>query len=445
MRGIWRGGGAVVLAAAIATAGGVAGAAKVKVRSERNVSLIATGSLTYTWNGDAARGCAAVGVCGIHGELILRAQSSGQSGSTGGGPIDIFLDGSAAARVVREEGGAVVGECVDLPGSSFSMLFMNLPTHRAATATIESPPTSGRCAGPTGADLAGVSVPVRRTGRFSFDLTGTRSFAAGPFSGTLVSSLRLVPPPRSSGGGSFSGGFSSSSSGPGAPGRPTTAPLREFVQLQYRVSAAPSAIETQFGGSSQPSCQLLDACGTSGSLAFSVAPSHGLTLVGSRLVGRRLSRRQVLNDVRRGRLPLSAFQLLTGRVSEMFSWPDGSSCRDAVATPSLLLGTRSPGARPAAGQTISVTVSSNGGGPASEVFRTHCPGPADSDLFGENLNGGNQTYARGSITTAQLLTKRSVLTLSDPGSFNGLGYAGSRTGSIILDLTLTKVTAEMQR
>jgi hypothetical protein len=37
-------------------------------------SLTATGSITYTWQGDPARGCAAAGLCGVLGEVIVAAR-----------------------------------------------------------------------------------------------------------------------------------------------------------------------------------------------------------------------------------------------------------------------------------------------------------------------------------------------------------------------------------
>jgi hypothetical protein len=436
MRGLRRALWAALLGAALLPAGS-SGAARI--RTVKLSELTATGSLTYTWTGDPARGCAAAGVCGIHGVLILRPQSPPQALSPGGGSVVLPLDGSSVARVVREQAGAVLGECTDLPENSFGTLYFNLLRRRATTATVQPPPTGGRCAGPAGADLAKVSVPVRRAGRASFDLTGTRSFVAGPFSGTLVSTIRLTPGPSPSQG----QGFSSSSSGPGHPVQPASAPITEFVSLQYRVSAASDAILARFSGAGQPGCRILDACGGSGSIALTVAPSTRLTVIGSRMVHRRLTSRQVLGDVRRGRLSLNAFQLLTGSVAEVFEWPDGSSCRDTVAAPSLLLNTGSLPAPPAAGRTIPVTISANGGGP--DVFRTHCPGPDDADLFGPSVDQGSEGLARGAVSTAQLLSRRSVLALSDAGSFSGLGYTGSRTGSIVLDLTLTKVTAETGR
>lgn len=38
-----------------------------------SLTLSASGSVTVTWQGDLARGCAAAGLCGTYGELILRS------------------------------------------------------------------------------------------------------------------------------------------------------------------------------------------------------------------------------------------------------------------------------------------------------------------------------------------------------------------------------------
>ena len=438
MRGFGRAGWAgLAVVALVLAAGAATGAqAKVKVTTVKNESLSATGSLTYTWNGAPARGCAAVGMCGTHGELILRPEDSGAIVSPVTGPFTVFLSQTGAVRVVREQGGAVIGECTDVPVSSSALLNLNPSAHRATTAAIEPPPSSGRCAGPTGNDLAAVPVPVRPARGGSFDLSGTRSFTAGPFNGTLVSTMRLVAAPAPQG-----EGFSSSSSGPGRPVQTAQAPITEFVALQYRVSAPSSTIQTQFTGAADPTCQIVDACGTSGSLAFSVRPSRTFTVIAERVVPRALNRRQVLNDLRQGRLSVSLFELLTARVAETINWPDGSSCRDAVAKPSLLL---NGGFSQRASGKIAMTLTANGG-PGTSVFRTHCPGPDDVDLFGEPANGQSQIYAQGSITTRQLLAKRSVLTLSESGSFDGLGYTGNHAGLIKLNLALANVTTHTAR
>jgi hypothetical protein len=438
MRGFGRAGWLGVVVSFALLAGG-ASAAKVKVTKVKAESLTPTGSLTYTWSGDPARGCASAGLCGIHGELILRPQQVGGIITPVNEPITVFLNQSGAVRVLRQEGGAVVGECVDLSGSSSALLSLTPSRHRATTAGIEPPPSSGRCAGPTSNDLAGISLPVRPIGGGSVDLTGTRSFTAGPFTGTLVSTMRVLASPSSS----QSEGFSSS--GPSRPVRVAQAPILELVQLHYQVSAGPSSIRTDFSGTPDPSCQIVDACGTTGSLALAIQPARTLTVFGERTVHSHLSHRQVLDDLRRGRLSLTAFALLSGRVSETFNWPDGSRCSDAVAAPSLLLDTGAPLRPTVRGEKVLVALSTNGSGSGTDVFRTHCPGPDDSDLFSGPPAGESQAYAQGSIATTQLLAKRSVLTLSSSGSFSGLGYAGRRAGSIALDLTLTKVIAHTSR
>ena len=59
---------------------------------------------------------------------------------------------------------------------------------------------SGRCAGPLAADLSGVALAVKRSGgRYpTYETSGTRAFAAGPYTGTLESTLVVRSAPASS-------------------------------------------------------------------------------------------------------------------------------------------------------------------------------------------------------------------------------------------------------
>ena len=52
-------------------------------------SLSATGSITYTWQGDPARGCAQAGLCGVQGEMIVAPQGD-TSANTFRGTIKCF-------------------------------------------------------------------------------------------------------------------------------------------------------------------------------------------------------------------------------------------------------------------------------------------------------------------------------------------------------------------
>jgi hypothetical protein len=75
----------------------------------------------------------------------------------------------------------------------------------------------------------------------------------------------------------------------------------------------------------------------------------------------------------------------------------------------------------------------------SSLVRTFCPGPLDTDVFGSN----DPTVASASIGLAQLLRRHSVVSLSHPGSFNGFGYVGTRSGAIRFSMTLERVRARL--
>jgi hypothetical protein len=73
-----------------------------------------TGSITFTWHGDPARGCAAEGLCAVQGELTLAAQGSVSVESFGANPrrVDAPLETSGSTARVLDGAGA--GECVDV-------------------------------------------------------------------------------------------------------------------------------------------------------------------------------------------------------------------------------------------------------------------------------------------------------------------------------------------
>ena len=231
---------ATLAALAVATLAALA----VPAYAVADESLSATGSITYTWQGDPARGCAAAGLCGVRGELIVQPQ-----GDTGAialrGTVDIPI--FSPALTVRAVGPG--GVCVDVPeGVPGSDLFVTRRGHGRLVGRIEPPFSSSRCAGPTSHDLARLTFPVRRFGarRPSYDLRVSRSFVAGPFTGTFASTLVLRP--------STGGGGSSSQSFPGLPAPPRHKVLVERVALRYRVASLPSALDTAFSGEPDPFC-----------------------------------------------------------------------------------------------------------------------------------------------------------------------------------------------
>ena len=77
------------------------------------------------------------------------------------------------------------------------------------------------------------------------------------------------------------------------------------------------------------------------------------------------------------------------------------------------------------------------------ALRTHCPGPTDTDVIGNVLGeldviGG---LATGAVSPADLLRRQTVVSLTNPGGFSGVGYVGSRGGALGLSLALEQIHA----
>lgn len=405
----------------------------VPARGLADESLTATGSITYTWQGDPARGCAAAGLCGVRGEVIVQPQG-GAIAIASGATIDVSVIGQALVVRATEPGGV----CVDAPTPpTGNDLFITRRRHGGLVGRIEPPLTSSRCAGPTAQDLARVTLPVRRIGsrRPSYDVRTRRSFAAGPFTGAVVSTLVLRP---ATGGGGFSSSSGSFSAPP--PAGPRHKVLFERVTLRYRMTSLPSALTATFAGESDPFCAALASCGAAGTLDLSFPRfARTFAVTAERQVARRVSSHRAIADFRRGALrldvgpPIALRGGLPAQVSETFRAGDGSSCqagsssRDAqvIVNPGQFAG----------GPRDSVQVVLNDPDQAG-LMRTYCPGPADSDLFGTR-----SILARTTLSPAQLLRRSSVLALSRSGGFAGPGYQGTLGGALQFSLTLEHVDA----
>ena len=390
-------------------------------------SLVASGSLTYTWQGDPARGCAAAGLCGVEGAAIVDTQGQADANSFGGMTNIGLFPTATTVRVLDGESGAS-DECVDLPTNAPANLAIGREEHGRLQARVQPPISSGRCAGPLAQDLAGLRLAVRKSGgrRPSFDLRSSQSFVAGPFSGTLVSTVVMRP---SSSGESQTSGSSGSSLGP----PPRRKQLVEQVTLRYRVSSLPGALETSFSGEPDPFCAALDSCSATGTLGLSLLqPQNELVLSASRTVHTRVSARRAIADLRRGRLRFGA---ITGVgvgtvVTESFSGGDGLRCQDSATGGRALVQFIPLGAHRGVGVTL---IAPSG----SVALRTHCPGPTDTDVIG-NVFGG---LATGAVSPADLLRRQTVVSLTNPGGFSGVGYVGSHGGALGLSLALEQIHA----
>jgi hypothetical protein len=394
-----------------------------------------SGSIVYSWHGDPARGCAQLGLCGVRGTLVIQPQGGAQVVTFPFEGTSAMFDSVSADVRVQEGDLDAGGACVDeLAGGPAELSLDNGP-NGAVTAGSGGMPSSGRCAGPLAQELGRILIRGRRshTRPTTYDLRDSVPFAAGPFTGTLDSTLVLRPEPPGAGGSSVS--VSSGSSVPS----PAHAQLVEQVLLRYRVSAPPAALGIAFGGESGPFCIPLGTCGARGSLSVAFPRLLGeVDIMAIRLVKARVSRRQALRDFRAGKLDLVGAPPLswaTPRVSETFR--DGGTCTDTVPVPTYGLGfgfTAPPSRR-----ALPVTISSFDNGTGADPLRTHCPGPGAIDALAPN-----ETLASGRIRLRALLRRRLTLTLRARGGFSVPGYAGARAGELPVTLSLLKVIAGTQ-
>ncbi len=390
-------------------------------------SLLASGTVTYTWHGDLSRGCAAAGLCDVQGALIINPQGSADAQSEGG---RTFINLDAASATVRVLAGS--GECIDSPESGGGpTVTVDRGGDGRLVGQIQSPLSSGRCAGPTAQDLSGFALPVRKTGGkdASYDLRTTLPLVSGPFSGTLVSTLVLRP-------GAGEEESSSGSSGPPPPPRPPRHKvLVERVTLRYAVTPLAGGLEIPFSGEPDQFCIALDSCDATGTLVLSAGgPGTALTLTASRTVRRRVGARGALADLRRGRLgrPSGFGKVSSLNVAETYFGAGISRCDAFAEGPGAGLSVGGQPGRAARGSAAQFTLFASG----DEYLRTYCPGPSTADVIGEF-----ERLGQASVTVAQLLEPQSDLLLTDPGSFSGVGYVGTRTDGIGFSLTLEGIRA----
>jgi hypothetical protein len=294
-------------------------------------------------------------------------------------------------------------------------------------------PSSGRCAGPTSADLTGFELPVHRLpGRpEGYDLSGTRSLDAGSYLVTIVSTVRAR---RGSAGSAGSFGFGAAPGPP--PGPPSGAPkprsvLLEDVVVTYAAALAGSLTMT-FSAGPAPGCTPLGACGSSGSLTGTIGQNGGrLRLEAQKVVPRALSRAAALAELRAGRMTLfpAAPIQVSLPASATTDAAGGAVCRDAHVLEPTLTGVPQRGA-------LGFSLSLQGGDP----LRSRCPGPATVDVL-----GAGDTIASGRLALRRLGDPRLSLQLSGAGSFAAPSYGGSRRAAMAADLRLVSISVHARR
>lgn len=400
------------------------------------------GSLTVAWTGDPARGCATVGVCGVSGTLQV---TSDGGLTTGGGPPGLELsDGAATVRVIdRAPDGSVVSTCADM--APVDIAFAVRHTAQGLTAAAGGSGGSlsaGRCAGPVSGDLGAIALPARRAGAHGYSLGGRVTVGAGPFTVTLVSTLRAVVIVSRSGQCVSNQFFTSCSTGGSAPipGRARTV-LQEHATYTYRITGLSGTLTQTFTGRPDPLCRPLGACGTAGSVAETISGTGLVHFTGARTVAHRVGAARALADLRAGRLGIGDdFGSVPVRMStsEHVSGPGTATCAD---TQTGLFAGGASRARGRTGDQLTIVPSGDifgNGGP--DVLRTHCPGPSTSEVL-----GGAPGLVQGTIPTRRLGARRLTVTLTGTGAFTRDGYAGARQGSVTLDLVRVRAAGGTSR
>lgn len=437
------------LTAALTVTLALPGVASAAARATHSETVILTGSLTIAWSGDSARGCAAAGECGVSGALQILP--TGETSGTPTVPLEVS-DFNAAARVIgRGPDGSVQTSCADLVPVEVTLGIRHVAGRlRAVMNGPFEAPSSGRCAGPTAQDLVGLSLPARRLGAHSYDLSGETTFGAGPFSVTTISTLRALVTIGGSATGAglgpigLIGGTGGSFSGTFPVGSPpqTHRVLQESAAYDYRIQGVTGTLSTTFAGLAEPLCLPVGACNTTGELSESFAAGGMITFSGSRTVKRRVGSAAALADLRAGRMRLTdtfSATLIREVLGERLRAATGMTC---TAQGQLAFTGQSRSGGPGVDELLLGPGLQGGLGiPSADPVRTRCPGPSAEDVLG----GRRAPLATGAVTAGELGASQLSVTLNGAGDFTGSGYAGTRSGSVVLTLALVRARGGTRR
>lgn len=390
-----------------------------------------TGDLTVAFHGDPSSGCAAQGLCGYSGtvtlspgfgaEMVLgrfrkRGQATYQVALSLAG--DLTEEGTTAQ--VQRSGGGLCGDAT----SQFVTLSATI-TRGVVTLPLLVPGgtlLSTRCAGPLEGDLSSASPAIRLPvtqllrGRRIVDLSGTRSFAAGGFAGTVTSTLRLNL------------------------GRPTThspnvnvfrgiktRPERQVVE-NFAVTKAGGKLGLSIG-SDPGSCQFLDSCGLHGSVTGTIAPQAP---VASLYVIGPASRpyADFLAALGIGRKGNPRGLLVAGTIA----WNAGGT-----VTSNLSQGVPCSSQAPLGGGAVALTIRGRrlfGDYLDLDPPRTRCPGP---------MLAQRPSLAAGSVSLRGIGAQGVTLHLSGRGPLSDDGYSISQQTSLTLRLRRTGLRRHILR
>lgn len=421
--------------------------APASARADQEQTVKATGGMTVSWHGEPARGCAEQGVCDVRGAVVLDPDPD--PGTVGwSGPDDNSIVGfdvgmlPPIARVIRGPASDPAGSCTDGLGSA-QLTFA--PSGRRGRTVVLKPSlgydpsvvSAGRCAGPTTADLAEALPPLRvarsdfRRPKQRVDFTFQRTLGAGPFTVAIDSTVKFTvlrkqvrsddddEPARDLG-----------DSSPEIRTRRLT-----LLTLRYVLEGGDAPMATSFSGLAGRGCELLDACGLSGTSTLALSGVRGtrieLQAEGPASLARGGGTRRALAALAAGRMTLQGGDspgTLRGRFASE-ARRDGSAavCRDGrdVELPPffLIVGRRT--------SELAIGGRQRYGGP-SDALRTRCPGPGTP---------AGDAVAAGSFPTSELTADRLTVPLElAPG--DSWPFAVSTTATT--SLTLRRVSARVR-
>ncbi|MGZ4187737.1 MAG: hypothetical protein ACXVFQ_15530 [Solirubrobacteraceae bacterium] len=395
-------------------------------------TLNPSGTLTFSWQGDPARGCQAAGVCAVSGSLeVIPAD---QSGSVESPPSrDILIQDDGAVVRVADPGSTPTQPHICTQLTPVAVIVTIKRSHSGGLQAFGewvSVPSSGDCAGPSAESFGAFSLPTRRLPgpREAYDLSTTQTFGSGPYTVTLRSTLRARRPPPVPASGTL--GSENSSSG-SFPGPVSDTGLVEHVSIIYRITRTSGTFTTTFAGRPDPFCVPLDACGASGAVTDAISGvSTRLEFDAQRLVSRRASRGKALADLRSGRLTLfHTGAPLANVLSANYRWPDGSACTARLRQGNAV----SLNATGARHKEVLFSIATDS---VEDPFRSLCPGPATGDVLGPT-----GTLARASLPLRELGRPSLRINLSRDGRFVAASYAGSHSGGVSAGLRLVHVRA----
>jgi hypothetical protein len=399
--------------------------------AQSRVHFAFSGSVTLSWHGDPARGCAAAGLCDYAGSVTMGPPASSDvqfsDGVVAGFGSGGLSDTALAVRVVREAPGGAGGSCVDaLPGEPVEFVPDRVASTRYAL-RLAADLSAGRCAGPLPGEL------ITAVGAPEFDLAKlgasgvtvrwpSRSLAAGPFSGDVTSSLaarvtrarpvRRRPPPAAQ---------------PSLAQRLRTHRVWTTTgSWAYRVRSVSGTAGARVEGAGD--CVLLDSCGVAGTLDYRLAATTGQLVISANRLAATPPRRTRTGAVDLGALSLYGFGELgttTGTLTASLTRPGETPCADADPLPVPDLSARRVDAR-----RLAITFGDDSG---TDLLRSRCPGPSQADVFGAG------SIARATIPLRDLGRPRLRVTLTRGGAFSAPGYAGTRHAALTLDLRLKAV------